>query len=96
MYPNKSYLTLKQPIIEQAYIIADNFKMDKQLLKKLALRIKELRKIKGYTQDDLSVLSNIARSTLGNIETASNDITFSKLNQLSKAFDMSLSEFLNF
>ena len=70
--------------------------MDKQLLKKLAKRIKELRKENGYTQDDLAVYSNIARSTLGNIETASNDITFSKVNQLAQAFKMSLSEFLNF
>ena len=70
--------------------------MDKQLLQKLATRIKELRKLKNFTQDDLSALSNIARSTIGNVETASNDITFSKLSRLSKAFDMSLSEFLNF
>ena len=70
--------------------------MDKQLLRKLSNRIKELRKQYGYTQDDLSVYSGIARSTLGNIETASNDITFSKVNQLAKAFKMPLSEFLNF
>ncbi len=70
--------------------------MDKLLLGKLAKRIKELRKQNGYTQDDLAVYSNIARSTLGNIETASNDITFSKVNQLANAFNMSLSEFLNF
>ncbi len=70
--------------------------MDKQLLKKLAERVKALRKLNSYTQDDLSSLSNIARSTLGNIETASNDVTFSKVNQLAKAFNMSLSEFLNF
>lgn len=70
--------------------------MDKQLLRKLAARIKELRKINGFTQDDLAVNSNIARSTLGNIETASNDITLTKVNQLAKAFNISLSEFLNF
>ena len=70
--------------------------MDKQLLRKLAKRIKDLRKQYGYTQDDLSVYSNIARSTIGNIETASNDLTFTKLNHLAKAFNMSLSEFLNF
>jgi len=70
--------------------------MDKQLLKKLAKRIKELRKINGYSQDDLSAYSGIARSTLGNIETASNDITFTKINQIAKAFNLSLSEFLNF
>ncbi len=70
--------------------------MNKQLLRKLANRIKELRKINKYTQDDLSVYSGIARSTLGNIETASNDISFSKVNQLAKAFNLSLAEFLNF
>ena len=70
--------------------------MDKQLLRKLAKRIKDLRKQYGYTQDDLSVYSNIARSTIGNIETASNDLTFTKLNHLAKAFNMSLSEFSNF
>ncbi len=70
--------------------------MDKQLLRNLAKRIKELRKENGYTQDDLSAYSNIARSTLGNIETASNDVTLSKVNRLAKAFKMSLSEFLNF
>lgn len=70
--------------------------MDKRLLSKLAKRIKDLRKANGYTQDDLSAYSNIARSTLGNIETASNDVTLSKVNRLAKAFNMSLSEFLNF
>lgn len=70
--------------------------MDKQLLRKLAKRVKELRKQYGYTQDDLSAYSGIARSTLGNLETASNDITFSKVGKLAKAFKMSLSEFLNF
>ena len=70
--------------------------MDKELLLKLALRIKELRKINNYSQDDLAAISNIARSTLGNIETAQNDITFSKLNKIAKAFNLSLSEILNF
>ena len=70
--------------------------MDKLLLSKLADRIKELRKIKSYTQDDLSYKTGIARSTLGNIETAQNDITFTKLNKIAKAFDLTLSKFLNF
>lgn len=70
--------------------------MDKNLLEKLAKRIKELRKIKGFTQDELSFRANIARSTLGNIETAQNDVTLGKVNQIAKAFDMSLSDLLNF
>ncbi len=70
--------------------------MDKALLRKLAKRIKFLRSEYKLTQDDLSFKAKIARSTLGNIETAKNDITFSKLYKIAQAFDMSLSEFLNF
>lgn len=70
--------------------------MDKPLLRKLAFRIKELRNQYGYSQDDLAALSDIARSTLGNIETASNDVTFSKLGKIAKAFGLTMSEFLNF
>ncbi len=70
--------------------------MDNDLLRKLAKRIKELRKIHNYTQDDLSYYSGISRSTLGNIETAKNDLTFTKLNKIAKSFNMTLSEFLNF
>lgn len=70
--------------------------MDKSLLEKLAKRIKELRKIKGFTQDELSFRANIARSTLGNIETAQNDVTLSKVNQIAKAFDINLSDLLDF
>lgn len=70
--------------------------MDKHLLEKLGKRIKELRAINKITQDDLAFHANIARSTLGNIETAQNDVTLSKVNKIANAFDMSLSEFLNF
>ena len=77
-------------------IIADNLIMDKILIEKLANRIKELRKINNFTQDELAFRAGIGRSTLGNIETAQNDITFSKLNKIAKAFNLSLAEFLNF
>ena len=70
--------------------------MDKALLQKLAKRIKELRKEKNFTQDELAFRAGIGRSTLGNIETAQNDITFSKLNKIARAFELPLSEFLNF
>ena len=70
--------------------------MDKMLLEKLAKRIKELRKVHKYSQDELSYRAGIGRSTLGNIETAQNDVTFSKVGRIAKAFNMSLSEFLNF
>ena len=70
--------------------------MDKSLLEKLALRIKEVRKMHNFTQDELAYRANIGRSTLGNIETAQNDVTFSKVYRLARAFDLTLAEFLNF
>lgn len=70
--------------------------MDKDLLRKLAFRIKELRKIHNITQDELAFRAKIGRSTLGNIETAQNDVTFSKINRLAQAFNLTLAEFLNF
>lgn len=70
--------------------------MHKVLLRKLAKRIKELRKQNNFSQDELSFRSNIARSTLGNIETAKNDVVLSKLNKIAKAFGISLSELLDF
>ena len=76
--------------------MADNLNMDKVLLQKLAIRIKELRKLNNYTHDDLADLAQIARSTLGNIETAQNDVTFTKLYKIANAFNLSLAEFLNF
>ncbi len=69
--------------------------MNKELLKRFAKRLKTLRISKGYTQDELSFRANIARSTLGNIETAQNDITLSKVNQLAVALEISLSELLD-
>ncbi len=70
--------------------------MDKILLRKLAKRIKNLRKEYNFTQDDLSYQAKIARSTLGNIETAQNDVTLTKLNKIAKAFNLTLSELLDF
>lgn len=70
--------------------------MDNKLLQNIAKRIKELRKIKGYTQDDLAYYSGIPRSTIGNIEAVKNDIVLSKLHQIVKALDIELSDFFKF
>lgn len=70
--------------------------MDKSLLEKLTKRIKELRKKNGFTQDELAFRANIERSTLGNIETAQNDVTLTKVNQIAKAFDLTISDLLKF
>ena len=70
--------------------------MDKVLIEKLAKRIRDLREQYNYSQEELAFRADIARSTLGNIEAVQNDVVFTKVNKIAKAFDMTLSEFLNF
>jgi transcriptional regulator with XRE-family HTH domain len=70
--------------------------MDKILIKKLAKNIKKYRKLNKMTQDDLAFLAELPRSTIGNIETVSNDIVLSKINKIAKAFHIKLSELLDF
>ncbi len=70
--------------------------MDKGLIEKVAKNIKKYRKLKNYTQDDLSFESTIPRSTIGSIETASNDITLTKINAIAEALDLELWQLLKF
>ena len=70
--------------------------MDKEFLQKFGKRIKDLRKIKGYTQDEFSFRANLSRSTLGNIETAQNDVTLSKVKQIADACEISPTELFMF
>ncbi len=70
--------------------------MDRDLIEKIAKNIKKYRKLKNYTQDDLSFVSGIPRSTIGSIETASNDITITKVNAIAKALGLELWQLLKF
>lgn len=65
--------------------------------KKLAHRLKGLRKKHNLTQEKLSELTNIDYRHIQRLEGKKPlDIRFSTLEKLAKAFKMSLSEFLNF
>lgn len=70
--------------------------MDKRLIKKLAQNIKKYRQLKNMTQDDLADAADLPRSTIGNIETAQNDIVLTKLNKIAKAFNITLAELVEF
>ena len=81
-----------------AFIVSviEYFSMDKELIEKIAKRIKFLRKQKGLKQEHLAVDANVSRSTIGMIETARNDITLSKINRIAKALGIELHELLKF
>lgn len=63
--------------------------MDKQLL---GLRIKELRKVKGFTQEELAEKLNIETRQLSKLETGKHYPSFETVVALLKTFDMTFEE----
>lgn len=65
-------------------------------LKKIGLRLKSLRKSKGYTSPDkFSYEHNLNRSQYGKYEAGSANITISTLINILNCFAVSLTEFFN-
>lgn len=62
----------------------------------LAQRIKELRKKKGITQEDLEEYSNVSRRNIGYIENAKGDVKLSTLIRLSQGLKVSIIELFAF
>ena len=71
--------------------------MDKYEIKKLTgLRIKELRKLKGYTQEQLAELTDIGERNLSKIECGKNFISAETLVKLSNALNVQPYEIFKF
>lgn len=65
-------------------------------LKKVGLRLKKLRKSKGYTSPDkFSYENDINRSQYGKYEAGSANITIATLINILNCFNITLSEFFN-
>ncbi|WP_051568492.1 helix-turn-helix domain-containing protein [Crocinitomix catalasitica] len=56
------------------------------------LKIKEYRKLRGFTQQELSELSGIKKRTLINYENGDSDIPFSKLQKIANILEVSIQE----
>jgi transcriptional regulator with XRE-family HTH domain len=54
-------------------------------LKVLGERIREMRKVKGLTQEDLAHESDIDRSYIGGVERGERNLSFDKLCQIARA-----------
>lgn len=64
--------------------------VDKTLLKKIAIRLKELRKQKNITQRELYEDTGI---NIGRIERGINDLSVSSLSKLCSYFEISIGDF---
>lgn len=60
----------------------------------LGARVRELRRGRSWNLSELSKRSGIALSTLSKVENGMLSLTYDRLQQVARAFDMSLSEFI--
>ncbi len=63
---------------------------------KLANRVKELRRIVGWSQEDLEDEAELSRKTIGHVENARFDVKFSTICKIARALHVSVSYLLNF
>lgn len=82
-------------LVEYIASIANNQKMNKSYLKKLAKNIKQKRKEKSLTQDDIGI-NGISRSMISLIELAKTDITVSKLKIIADNLDLKVKDLFDF
>ena len=75
--------------------IANNLKMDKPFLEKLAKRLKHLREERNLTQDDLGV-NGVSRSMISLLELAKTDITVSKLKIIADNLGVKVKDLFDF
>lgn len=77
---------------------SDNRKriFDETVIKALGNRIRELRKQKNLSQQELSFRSGLILSQIGRIEIGSINPTLSTLSQISKGLDVTLKELFDF
>ena len=64
--------------------------------KKLGLKIKELRKRKGLTQEQLAELINMEQNSISVIESGRNFPTVGTLEKIAQILEVNLSDFFNY
>lgn len=69
---------------------------EKTILRKFAKRIRELRKIKKMSQEQLAEKAGLHPTFIGNLERAEKNPTITSLAKVAKAFNISVSELLTF
>lgn len=56
-------------------------------------KVREIRKAKGISQENLALLANINRSYMGQIERGEFNLTLTKIYQLSEALEVDIVDF---
>ena len=67
---------------------------DREILKKFGQRIREIRKGKNISQEELSFKADLHRTYIGMIERAEKNITLINIEKIANALDVNISELL--
>ncbi|MFC5269897.1 helix-turn-helix domain-containing protein [Adhaeribacter terreus] len=66
----------------------------KTILEKFGDNVREIRKSKGFSQEQLSFKADLHRTYIGMIERAEKNITLSNIEKIAKALEVEISELL--
>lgn len=66
-----------------------------EILIKFGERVRELRKIKGFSQEELADKANLHRTYIGMIERAEKNITLINIQKIADALEVELKEFFD-
>jgi len=70
--------------------------MDKSnILEKFGEKIKEYRKLKGLSQEQLAEKANLHRTYIGMIERAEKNITLLNIEKIANALDLKITDLIN-
>ena len=67
---------------------------DIEILKKLGTRLKQVRELKGISQEELALKLGTTQKQIWKIEQGISDPTFCRLNAIALIFEMDISELL--
>jgi transcriptional regulator with XRE-family HTH domain len=67
----------------------------KEILIKFGERVREIRKEKGLSQEELSFKADLHRTYIGMIERAEKNITLLNIEKIAKAFEIKVSDLLH-
>lgn len=70
--------------------------MKSEMLKKFGEKVRETRKEKGLSQEELGFKANLHRTYIGMIERAEKNITLTNVEKIAKALNVSINYLLDF
>ncbi|MBN8683157.1 MAG: helix-turn-helix transcriptional regulator [Chitinophagales bacterium] len=67
----------------------------KEILVRFGIKVREIRKMRGLSQEELSFKANLHRTYIGMIERAEKNITLVNISKIADALEIPISDFFD-